>query len=265
MFAAAAGDAISEIHRSGGTSHLERYVDAAGVTTGLFGNSVTANVFSHSGIEQGTIHHNVVRFVRGGSRDRQHPEERCHASPAHADRHKYLAQHSFAHALAGAAALALSLRPDLTAEITNRTGGTISLIGVLGDPDGASGAEGERFIARFVEDLGRVYLETPALWAGDHEADGFAWIDASDVEASVYSYIRRAGDEPLFKGRAFQVSFDLRSPCGEGGGQGFLRRMSWVGVRIHGTADDSAATIARRGQARRVKYGQDYDWKLRTK
>jgi len=46
-------------------------------------------------------------------------------------------------------------------------------------------------MARFVSDLGRVYLASPALWAADHEADGFAWIDASDVEASVYSWIRR--------------------------------------------------------------------------
>jgi 1,4-alpha-glucan branching enzyme len=46
-------------------------------------------------------------------------------------------------------------------------------------------------VAQFVEDLGRVYAATPALWAGDHEAEGFAWIDASDVEASVYSWIRR--------------------------------------------------------------------------
>ncbi|MGI8829426.1 MAG: alpha amylase C-terminal domain-containing protein, partial [Candidatus Limnocylindria bacterium] len=50
-------------------------------------------------------------------------------------------------------------------------------------------------MARFVEDLGRVYLASPALWAADHEADGFAWIDASDVEASVYSWIRRGGSE----------------------------------------------------------------------
>ncbi|HEX2766694.1 MAG TPA: 1,4-alpha-glucan branching protein GlgB [Candidatus Limnocylindria bacterium] len=50
-------------------------------------------------------------------------------------------------------------------------------------------------LARFVEDLGRVYGATPALWEGDHEADGFAWIDASDVESSVYSWIRRAGDD----------------------------------------------------------------------
>ena len=50
-------------------------------------------------------------------------------------------------------------------------------------------------MAHFIEDLGRVYLASPALWAADHEADGFAWIDASDVEASVYSWIRRGGSE----------------------------------------------------------------------
>ena len=50
-------------------------------------------------------------------------------------------------------------------------------------------------LATFVEDLGRVYHETPALWAADYEPGSFAWIDASDVEASVYAWIRRAGDE----------------------------------------------------------------------
>jgi 1,4-alpha-glucan branching enzyme len=48
-------------------------------------------------------------------------------------------------------------------------------------------------VARFVEDLGRVYASSPALWEADHEPEGFAWIDASDVEASVYAWIRRAG------------------------------------------------------------------------
>jgi 1,4-alpha-glucan branching enzyme len=50
-------------------------------------------------------------------------------------------------------------------------------------------------LAHFVEDLGRVYASTPALWAADPDPEGFAWIDASDVESSVYSWIRRAGDE----------------------------------------------------------------------
>jgi 1,4-alpha-glucan branching enzyme len=50
-------------------------------------------------------------------------------------------------------------------------------------------------VAHFVEDLGRVYGETPALWAADEDPDGFAWIDASDLEQSVYAWIRRAGDD----------------------------------------------------------------------
>jgi 1,4-alpha-glucan branching enzyme len=50
-------------------------------------------------------------------------------------------------------------------------------------------------LARFIEDLGRVYGASPALWAADHEPEGFAWIDAADVEASVYAWIRRAGDD----------------------------------------------------------------------
>ena len=50
-------------------------------------------------------------------------------------------------------------------------------------------------VTHFVEDLGRVYLASPALWAADHETDGFAWIDASDVESSVYSWIRRGSGE----------------------------------------------------------------------
>jgi len=47
----------------------------------------------------------------------------------------------------------------------------------------------------FLEDLGRVYLATPAMWAADHEPDGFAWIDATDVESSVYAWIRRGADD----------------------------------------------------------------------
>jgi 1,4-alpha-glucan branching enzyme len=32
------------------------------------------------------------------------------------------------------------------------------------------------------------------MWAGDPDPESFAWIDASDVEGSVFSWIRRAGD-----------------------------------------------------------------------
>ena len=48
---------------------------------------------------------------------------------------------------------------------------------------------------RFVEDLGRLYGSSPALWAADHDPTGFAWIVASDVDSSVYAWIRSGGDD----------------------------------------------------------------------
>ena len=48
---------------------------------------------------------------------------------------------------------------------------------------------------RFVEDLGRLYAASPALWMGDHDPEGFAWIDASDAESSVYAWMRSGGDD----------------------------------------------------------------------
>ncbi len=50
---------------------------------------------------------------------------------------------------------------------------------------------------RYLADLGVLYRSTPALWAAEPEPETFSWIDASDVEASVYSYLRRAGDETV--------------------------------------------------------------------
>ncbi len=44
---------------------------------------------------------------------------------------------------------------------------------------------------RFLEELGRVYRETPSLWRLDHEPGGFSWIDCSDRDNSIVSYVRR--------------------------------------------------------------------------
>jgi 1,4-alpha-glucan branching enzyme len=51
-----------------------------------------------------------------------------------------------------------------------------------------------RGLLRFVEDLGRLYLENPCFWRWDHDPSGFAWIDCDDAEHSVYAYLRRDGD-----------------------------------------------------------------------
>jgi 1,4-alpha-glucan branching enzyme len=54
-----------------------------------------------------------------------------------------------------------------------------------------------RGLARYLEDLGRLYRETPCLWRGDPDPEGFAWIDASDRENSVYAYLRRDAGEQV--------------------------------------------------------------------
>ena len=47
---------------------------------------------------------------------------------------------------------------------------------------------------RFVEDVNKLYKATPALWRGDYEYDGFFWVDCSDHENSVLSFVRQNND-----------------------------------------------------------------------
>ncbi len=47
---------------------------------------------------------------------------------------------------------------------------------------------------RFVEDLNRLYQAEPALWEGDYDMDGFYWMDCSDHEHSVLSFVRQSSD-----------------------------------------------------------------------
>jgi 1,4-alpha-glucan branching enzyme len=50
-----------------------------------------------------------------------------------------------------------------------------------------------------VRDLNRVYGDNPALYARDHDPEGFDWIDANDSRQSTLSFVRRsdAPDETL--------------------------------------------------------------------
>ncbi|MEP6716977.1 MAG: alpha amylase C-terminal domain-containing protein, partial [Terriglobia bacterium] len=47
---------------------------------------------------------------------------------------------------------------------------------------------------KFVAELNRLYREQPALYEVDFEYSGFEWIDFSDVENSVITFIRRGSD-----------------------------------------------------------------------
>jgi 1,4-alpha-glucan branching enzyme len=47
-----------------------------------------------------------------------------------------------------------------------------------------------RGVQKFVEDLNRLYTGQPALWRGDFDERGFRWIDCTDQENSVMSFLR---------------------------------------------------------------------------
>ena len=49
-------------------------------------------------------------------------------------------------------------------------------------------------LQRWVEDLNRVYREQPALFQIDFNGDGFEWIDASDTQQNVVSFLRKGRD-----------------------------------------------------------------------
>ena len=44
---------------------------------------------------------------------------------------------------------------------------------------------------RFVADLNRLYSNSAALWQSDYESAGFRWVDCSDHEQSVFSFLRQ--------------------------------------------------------------------------
>jgi 1,4-alpha-glucan branching enzyme len=48
-----------------------------------------------------------------------------------------------------------------------------------------------RGVRDLVTDLNRIYRETSALWAKDHDPAGFEWIDANDTANNVYSFLRK--------------------------------------------------------------------------
>ncbi len=51
-----------------------------------------------------------------------------------------------------------------------------------------------RGVERWVRDLNWAYREVPGLHQRDHSPDGFAWVDCSDADASILSFVRR-GEE----------------------------------------------------------------------
>ena len=46
-------------------------------------------------------------------------------------------------------------------------------------------------LKRFVQDLNQLYQSSPALWQADYDPEGFFWVDTSDHESSVLSFVRQ--------------------------------------------------------------------------
>jgi 1,4-alpha-glucan branching enzyme len=46
-------------------------------------------------------------------------------------------------------------------------------------------------VQQFVQDLNKLYAAEPALWQSDYDHSGFYWIDASDHDNSVMSFLRQ--------------------------------------------------------------------------
>jgi 1,4-alpha-glucan branching enzyme len=50
-------------------------------------------------------------------------------------------------------------------------------------------------VRRLIDDLGALYRAHPALWRSDPDPEGFEWIDFSDRDNAVVSYVRRWRDD----------------------------------------------------------------------
>ncbi|MCI0539616.1 MAG: 1,4-alpha-glucan branching protein GlgB, partial [Verrucomicrobiales bacterium] len=78
-------------------------------------------------------------------------------------------------------------------------------------------------LQRFVRDLNKLYREEPALWRSDFDLDGFFWVDCSDSESSVLSFVRRTHDHP----RHLLAILNLTPVVREGYRVGLSRRGFW--------------------------------------
>jgi 1,4-alpha-glucan branching enzyme len=116
-------------------------------------------------------------------------------------------------------------------------------------------------LARFLEDLGRYYVETPCLWRSDPDPGGFAWIDCSDCDNSVVSYRRHHGDAMVIvvlnltpvprdgyrigAPRPGRYVYRLSSDYGAYGGSGYPTpdKLETEGVEMHGFPQSLRLTL----------------------
>ena len=118
-------------------------------------------------------------------------------------------------------------------------------------------------VQRWVRDLNRLMRAEPALHVNDFDPAGFEWVDANDAEASVISFLRRAGpDAPEIlvvlnftpvprqayrvgvpRGGVWEEVLNSDAPIYGGSGWGNFGRVEAAPVASHGRPHSLALTL----------------------
>lgn len=118
-------------------------------------------------------------------------------------------------------------------------------------------------VRRWISDLNQFYRQTPALYQIDFNAEGFEWIDASDSQNSVLTFLRKGVDAnpPVLVVCNFtpvvRSNYRIGVPCSghwveklnsdakpyEGSGQGNLGSVETVPVPFHGRPQSLTLTL----------------------
>lgn len=117
-------------------------------------------------------------------------------------------------------------------------------------------------IQRWVADLNRLYTSTPALYEKDCEPGGFHWVDCTDVESSIVSFLRYGHSaEPVLvvcnftpvprfnyrigvpRGGIWQEVLNSDAPYYEGQGYGNLGAVETTPLPCHGHTHSLTLTL----------------------
>jgi 1,4-alpha-glucan branching enzyme len=118
-------------------------------------------------------------------------------------------------------------------------------------------------LQKMLEDVNRLYRESPSLWECDYEGEGFYWIDCSDAESSILSFVRQRknGQEPfaiilnltpvlrteyrlgLPRPGVWKEAFNTDCSLYGGSNQGNLGQVIADAVPMHGHAQSALLTL----------------------
>jgi 1,4-alpha-glucan branching enzyme len=118
-------------------------------------------------------------------------------------------------------------------------------------------------VQRLIEDLNRLYQSHPGLWECDYDHEGFYWVDCSDAESSVLSFVRqsRRGHDPILvilnltpvlrseyrlgfpKPGVWKEAFNSDCQTYGGGNQGNLGQVITDEISMHCHAQSASLTL----------------------